>query len=97
MANIKLVPIKKSAYKLAENNLRNTMIKVKGYVKENWGYPFIVGFMFLLIGAAVSLSVGLSSLADSMAVYAFYALAGGVVLQLICFLKYPHKNEGEAV
>ena len=34
-------------------NMRNTMIKVKQYVKENWGSPFIVGFMFLLIGAAV--------------------------------------------
>jgi len=73
------------------------MIKIRVYVKGNWGSPFIVGFMFLLIGAAVSLSAGFSSLADNIAVYAFYALVGGVVLQLICFLKYPHKDEGEAI
>ncbi len=76
--------------------MHNIVIKVKGYVKENWGSPFIAGFMFLLIGAAVSLSVGLSSLADTVAVYAFYALVGGVVLQLVCFLKYPNKDESEA-
>ena len=77
--------------------MHNTVIKVKGYVKENWGSPFIAGFMFLLIGAAVSLSAGLSSFANTIAVYAFYALVGGVVLQLICFLKYPHKDESETV
>jgi hypothetical protein len=73
------------------------MIKIRVYVKENWGSPFIAGFMFLLIGAAVSLSVSLSSLADTIAVYAFYALVCGVILQIICFLKYSHKNEGEAI
>jgi hypothetical protein len=73
------------------------MIKVKGYVKENWGSPFIAGFMFLLIVAAFSLSVGWSSIADNNAVYAFYALVGGVILQLICFLKYSNKGTGEAI
>jgi hypothetical protein len=98
MANVKsLVSIKKRVYNLAQYNLCNTMIKVKGYVKENWGSPFIVGFMFLLIGAAVSLSVGLTSLANTIAVYAFYALVGGVILQLVCFFKYPRKDEGEAI
>lgn len=77
--------------------MRNNVIKVKGYVKENWGAPFIAGFMFLLIGAAISLSVDLSSLADTIVVYAFCALVGGVVLQLFCFLKYPRKDEREAV
>ncbi len=71
------------------------MIKVKGYVKENWGSPFIVGFMFLLIVAAVSLSAGLSSLADNVAVYAYYALVAGVFLQLASFLKYRGKNNDE--
>ena len=37
------------------------MLKVKGYIKENWGSPFIVGFMLLLVVGAVSLSAGLSS------------------------------------
>ena len=70
-------------------------IKIKGYVKENWGSPFIVGFMLLLIVAAVSLSAGLSTLADAVAVYAYYALVAGVILQLACFLKYRGKNVDE--
>lgn len=70
--------------------------KVKGYIKVNWGAPFIVAFILLLMVAAVSLSVSLSSLADTIAVYAFYALCVGVVLQLACFLKYRGKNDDEA-
>jgi hypothetical protein len=71
------------------------MLKVKGYVKENWGSPFIVGFMLLLIVAAVSLSASLSSLADTVAVYAYYALVAGVFLQLASFLKYRGKSDDE--
>ncbi len=71
------------------------MLKVKGYVKENWGSPFIVGFMLLLIAAAVSLSAGLSSLADTVAVYGYYALVAGVFLQLASFLKYRGKSDAE--
>jgi hypothetical protein len=69
--------------------------KAKGYVKENWGSPFILAFMLLLLGAAISLSIGLQYTADSIAVYAFYALVIGVVLQLASFLKYRQKNEVE--
>jgi hypothetical protein len=54
--------------------------------------------MLLLLSAAVSLSAGLSSLANAVAVYAYYALVVGVVLQLVCFLKYRKKvSEAEAV
>ncbi len=71
------------------------MLKVKGYVKENWGSPFIVGFMLLLVVAAVSLSAGLASSADTVAVYAYYALVAGVFLQLASFLKYRGKSNNE--
>jgi hypothetical protein len=88
------------------------MIKVKGYVKENWGSPFIVGFMLLLMVAAVSLSLSYAaallplsgfkalngtSFAEGVAVYAYYALVAGVVLQLACFLKYRRKSDGDEV
>jgi heme/copper-type cytochrome/quinol oxidase subunit 4 len=66
--------------------------RVKGYVRENWGAPFIVGFVLLLLIAAVSLSMGLVALADGVAIAAYYALVAGVVLQLVCFLKYNKKN-----
>lgn len=67
-------------------------VRVKGYVKENWGAPFIVGFMLLLMVAAASLSAGLAGLANAVAVYAYYALVVGVVLQLVCFLRYNKRN-----
>ena len=64
----------------------------KRYVRENWGAPFIVGFILLLVFAAVSLATGLDALADDVALYAYYALIAGVVLQLVCFLKFREKG-----
>jgi hypothetical protein len=70
--------------------------RVKAYVRESWGAPFIVGFMLLLMVAAVSLAMGLAVLADGVAIAAYCALVTGVVLQLACFLKYNKKN-GEKI
>jgi hypothetical protein len=69
--------------------------RVKGYIQENWGAPFIAAFMLLVIFAAVSLSLNWFSVADSVADYAYLALAAGVVLQLACFLKYRGKSDDE--
>ena len=83
---------------MTKSGFNKIMLKVKGYVKENWGSPFIVGFMLLLIAAAVSLSAGLSSLADNVAIYAYFALVAGAFLQLASFLKYRGKSkDGVAV
>jgi hypothetical protein len=70
-------------------------LSVKRYVRENWGAPFIVAFMVFLVVAAVSVATGLDALADDVAVYAYYALIGGVVLQLVCFLKFRGKGGDE--
>jgi hypothetical protein len=78
------------------NNGDKFLFRLKGYVKENWGSPFIVAFMVLLMGSAVFLSAGLSYQADTIAVYAFYALVAGVILQLISFLKYKKASAAEA-
>jgi hypothetical protein len=78
---------------MTQNGFDNIVIKVKGYVKQNWGSPFIVGFMLFLFVAAVSLSAGFASLADTVAVYAYYALVAGVFLQLASFLKYRGKSD----
>lgn len=76
----------------------NTIVhKFIGYIRENWGSPFIVGFMLLLMSTAFSLSIGLVSLANTIAVYAFYILTAGVILQLACFLKYCRKSCGDEV
>ena len=76
--------------------VKGFLVRAKTYVELNWGAPYIVGFMVLLSGAATSLSVGSESLADLLAVYAYYFLVAGVVLQLVCFLKCS-KNDSENV
>lgn len=81
---------------MTQGNFKDVPARLKRYVKENWGAPFIVAFMLLLMVAAASLSMSLSSLADAVAVYAYYALVAGVVLQLACFLKYRGKSGDEA-
>jgi hypothetical protein len=67
-------------------------LRVKGYVRQNWGAPLILGFTVFLVVAAVSLATGLNALANQVAVYAYYALVAGVVLQLVCFLKFREKG-----
>jgi hypothetical protein len=66
--------------------------QVKGYLRENWGAPFIVGFMLLLMTVAASLSMGLATLADEVAVCAFIALVVGVILQGVCYLIHDKRN-----
>ena len=83
---------------MSKDGFNRIATKIKGYVKENWGAPFIVGFVLLLVNAAVFLSVGLSYVADTIAVYAYYALVVGILLQVVCFLKYGRKpREVEAI
>jgi hypothetical protein len=38
------------------------------------------------------LAIGLSSLANDVAVYSYCSLVVGVILQLVCFLKYGKKD-----
>jgi len=64
---------------------------IKRYLRENWGAPFIVAFMALLIASAVYLSFGLSDEANTIAVYAYYSLVAGVVLQIASYVKYGEK------
>ena len=82
---------------MSKINFDTLQTKTKGYVKENWGSPFVVGFIFLLLSVAVLLSVGSSYLAEEVAVYAYYSLVVGVVLQLACYLKYNRNNDQEVL
>jgi len=72
-------------------------IKIKkkrlDYFKENWGAPFIIAFMILLIIAAIYLSIGNEAYANEIAIYAYYALVIGVFLQLASYIKYAKKEE----
>jgi hypothetical protein len=48
-----------------------------------------------LITAAVSLSVGLSSIANAVSIYAYYALVAGFFLQIVCFVKHRRISVSE--
>lgn len=61
---------------------------LKSYLRTNWGAPFIIIFMILLIISAFELSYGLSDTANETAVYAFYFLVAGVALQIASYVKF---------
>ncbi|MDG7008016.1 MAG: hypothetical protein JRN06_07205 [Nitrososphaerota archaeon] len=67
------------------------------YLKENWGAPFVVAFMVLLVASAAELSEGLSDAANSTAVYAFYSLVIGVALQIASYVKYGEVEREEPI
>ena len=48
--------------------------------------------MIILLVAAVSVATGSEFLANELAIYAYCALVVGVVLLLVCFLKYNKGN-----
>jgi len=77
---------------MIRNFAKNVSVRIKIYLRQNWGAPFILGFMLLLMVAAVSLSIAVADVANEVAIYAYYALVGGVVLQLACFLRYKKKS-----
>jgi hypothetical protein len=62
------------------------------YLGENWGAPFIIAFMIILMMCAYLLACGNEFAANVLAVYAYYFLVVGVVLQLICYIKYGGKD-----
>lgn len=78
---------------MPKDSAKAVLNKMIVYFRENWGAPFVIGFMLLLSAVAVSLVNGLELLANEVAVYAYYALVVGVVLQLVCFLKYGEKEQ----
>ena len=75
--------------------IRIPISRITDYLKENWGAPFIICFMILLVVAALFLAEGVELVANEIAVYAYYFLVVGVILQLICYLKYGPKEESD--
>jgi len=68
------------------------IFKAKQYLRENWGAPFIIAFMIMLMICACLIAFGKEALANEVAVYAYYSLVIGVVLQLITFIREEHKR-----
>lgn len=80
---------------VSEVSFKQVLARMRGYFRENWGAPFVLGFMLLLMVAAGSLAMGMDFLANEVAIYAYYALVVGVLLQLVCFLKYGERGDSE--
>jgi len=72
---------------MSEDLVKAILARLKGCVRENWGTPFIAGFMIILLVAAASMVTGSEALANELANYAYFALVVGVVLRLVYFLK----------
>jgi hypothetical protein len=72
---------------LHKDKTRRIIFKAKQYLKENWGAPFIIAFMIMLMICACLLASGNDTLANEIAVYAYYSLVIGVVLQLVTFIR----------
>jgi len=70
-------------------------LKIKRYFRENPGVPFIIMFQVLLLVSAGLLVQGGSGLANEVAVYAYYLLVVGVVLQLISFIRHGKDSKRE--
>jgi len=62
--------------------------RIKGYFKDNPGGSFVIGFQLLLGVCAGLLIQGNSVMANEVAVYAYFLLIIGVVLQLIAYLRH---------
>jgi hypothetical protein len=71
--------------------LHKIQVLTHSYLMENWGFPFIAGFLILLFSSAILLAASMDY-AEQIANFAYFSLVVGVVLQLICFSKNRKKN-----
>ncbi len=71
--------------------------RVKDYLKNNYGAPFIIVFMALLIYAAIYLAYGKKAIADQLAVYAYYMLVIGVIGQIIAYIRNRDKEQKDEI
>jgi Flp pilus assembly protein TadB len=69
------------------------LIRVKHFLRENPGAVFVLGFQVLLVACAVLLVFGMASLAESVAVGAYFSLVAGVVLQLVWFVRRDRRED----
>jgi hypothetical protein len=73
------------------------LVRVKRFLRENPSAVFVLGFQVLLVTCAVLLVLGMASLAEGVAVGAYFSLVAGVVVQLIDFLREPRSKESDGL
>jgi hypothetical protein len=66
--------------------------RLKSYFKVNPGTPFILAFMILLVSAGVLLLAGKSDEANATAVYAFYSIVLGIIIQIGVIVREGRKH-----
>lgn len=71
------------------------VLTIKGFFIKNLGAVFIIGFQALLLTCAGLLIQGNPTLANDIAIYAYFLLAAGVILQAISFVNDKGKREEE--
>ena len=74
-------------------SIRQFLPRVKRYFRKNLGSPFIIGFQLLLLACAGLLIQGNTVMANEVAVYAYFLLVIGVVLQLIAYVRHGNMTE----
>jgi hypothetical protein len=67
--------------------------RIKRYFKDNLGAPFIISFQLLLLMCAGLLIQGNSVMANEVAVYSYFSLVIGVVLQLVAYVRHGNMME----
>jgi hypothetical protein len=72
--------------------LQKIQVLTHSYFRENWGFPFIAGFLIFLFSSAILLAADMSYWAEPIANISYFSLVVGVVLQLIGFSQTIKKN-----
>ena len=65
--------------------------RIVSYLKKNPGALFIISFQIMLVTCAILMASGNETAANELAIYAFYALVIGVILQFAAFLKHDRE------
>lgn len=86
-----------TSYKIKIKIGKRQIKRLKEYLRENLGAPFIIAFMALLLLSAVHFLLGVNEMADSLATVAYFVLVGGVLLQLASYIRgFRHsRKDGE--
>ena len=61
--------------------------RLLNYLKNNWGVPFVFLFIVVLCISTALLSVD-SVLANNLGFAAYWILLGGIILQIVSYLKF---------
>ncbi len=82
---------------MIQANYKKVVSRLKAYLKDNWGAPFIMVFFFVLLGVAISISAGLRYDVNTIIVYSLYSLIIGVALQVVRTFKQKESKMFEAI